>query len=204
MTRFYLLSRDLAGCNYRRMEPYCRVELVAPLVCTKCDEELTLPHDAPGTRYSFSPKGEVGDLLTDGISIAVSERFASLYHGSDLSGLSLRTIPLNLFPFAGVFFYAIPKATCVLIDESASGIVIDKLSGCECCRVMSLHKIERLVIREETWNGEDVFCCGSLFSEIIVTEKFVRFVEMNSLMNFRFIDADSFSFDYRHPSMQRE
>ena len=77
--------------------------------------------------------------------------------------------------------------------------MIDRVRGCENCRVMALHAIKRIVIREETWSGWDVFTCGNLFSEILVSERFVNLIADFDLEGFSFIPQDQFQFDYRFP-----
>ena len=95
---------------------------------------------------------------------------------------------------------ATPVCTRTLLDEAASGVVIDRVRGCVNCRVMALQAIKRVVIREETWSGWDAFTCGNLFSEILVSERFVNLIADFELEGFSFVPQDEFHFDYRFPS----
>jgi len=55
---------------------------------------------------------------------------------------------------------AIPECTLTLLDESASGIVIKNVRVAKSGRVLSSSKMDRIVVNEKTWQGQDVFKCG--------------------------------------------
>ena len=90
-----------------------------------------------------------------------------------------------------------PVSTRTLLDEAASGIVIGNVGGCDKCRAMSINKIDRVVLRERSWRGQDIFYLGSLRGIILVTHRFVDFVETNQFKNFQFVDQEDIHWDYR-------
>ena len=53
-------------------------------------------------------------------------------------------------------------------------------------------KIDRIVVNEKTWQGQDIFKCGNLFSVVLVTQRFVDFVSENRFTNFRFIHQSDY------------
>ena len=196
MTKFFVLSRDYSQSIYAFLENGEAGDSLRPPVCPKCGEELAPSSDGPNAVYTIK-RSLLGDMISDGISVGVTRRFADAYHSSDLVGFEIAEWPLRLRDSSRDYFLAIPAATCTLVDEMEAGVVVHELRGCDFCRVMSIDKIERLVIDETTWHGEDVFCCGNLFSEIIVTQEFVDFVALNQFTNFHFVQSDRFHFDYR-------
>jgi hypothetical protein len=196
MTQFHVLSRDYLDPSFAYLENQESGKDIPAPVCPKCGEELCPSADGPDATYSVKRK-KLGDLISDGISIALSARCARAFRQSGLIGLEIRQSPLNLINSRAEYFLAIPKATCTRLDEPASGIVIHAIRGCPFCRVIAIDKIDRAVIDVKTWDGEDVFCCGNLFSEIIVSQKFCDFIRENHFSNFRFTAAESFCFDYR-------
>jgi hypothetical protein len=141
--------------------------------------------------------GEPGDFLTDGMVTAVSSRFVDRFAASSLSGLSFSSEPIQFVDRdRGSFFMAYPKCTRTLIDELASGIVIDDMRACDKCRVMATDKIDRIVLLESTWDGSDIFKLGSLFGVILVSQRFVDFVDRHELTNFQFIPQAEYSEDF--------
>lgn len=193
--RFYILSLAFGTSPYAEFELLNKPERSDPPQCEDCGEKLSPLVRMPPYKYKWK-KGVAGDLLTDGLVFAVSERFRISFEESELTGLTFAEEPIELKGSAANYYMAFPKATRTLLDESASRVVINNLRGCEKCRIMSLVKLERVVIREETWPGCDIFMMGNLFSEIVLTQRFVDFVTANSFTNFQFIDEDDFQIDY--------
>jgi hypothetical protein len=91
---------------------------------------------------------------------------------------------------------AYPAYTYTLIDTEASGAVVRKLVGCAKCGAAAYLKIDRIVIREETWSGEDVFSLSSLSGVVLVTQRFVDFVGKHQFKGFSFVHQDDYHYDY--------
>ena len=193
--RFYELSLTDGESPYAEFELLNKPERSDPPQCEDCGTKLTSLVRMPPYRYKWK-KGVAGDLLTDGMVFAVSERFRICFEASELTGLTFAEEPVELKGSTANYYMAFPQVTRTLLDEAASGVVINNLRGCEKCRVMSITKLDRVVIREETWPGCDVFMMGNLFSEIVLTQRFIDFVSSNSFTNFQFIDQDDLQIDY--------
>lgn len=198
MTQFYILSKSYGESDFAYLDNEEAGTELPPSVCPECGEELALSPDGPEATYSIKGNKR-GDLISDGISIALSARCVKGYLKSGLIGLDIRQAPLRLTNSNAEFFLATPKATCTRLDELSSGVVIHAIRGCPRCRVISIDKIDRAVIDIKTWGGEDIFCCGNLFSAIIASDRFVEFVTVNKFTNFTFIKSNDFCFDYRRP-----
>lgn len=193
--RFYILSLAFGTSPYAEFELLNKPERSDPPRCEDCGEKLSPLVRMPPYKYKWK-KGVAGDLLTDGMVFAVSERFRTCFEASELTGLTFAEEPVELKGSTANYYMAFPQVIRTLLDEAASGVVINNLRGCEKCRVMSLVKLDRVVIREETWPGYDIFMMGNLFSDIVLTQRFVDFVNDNSFTNFQFIDQDEFEIDY--------
>ena len=48
---------------------------------------------------------------------------------------------------------------------------------------MTVKKMDRVAIREDTWDGADVFQCGTLMNLTVVTQSFVDFVREREFTN---------------------
>jgi hypothetical protein len=117
------------------------------------------------------------------------------YAASELTGLTFSESPIELNGGSSEYFLAFPACTYTHLDEAASGAVVEKVVGCNKCRVLATRKVDRIVIKEETWEGQDVFLFGGIGGVILVTQRFVDFVHDNGFTNFQFIDQDDYHFD---------
>lgn len=193
--KFYTLSLEVGTTAYAEFKLQNKPNRSDPPKCEDCGEELSQLLRMPPHKYRWK-KGVAGDLLSDGMVFALSERFRTCFKESELTGLSFSEESIELKGSDSNYYMAHPQVTRTLLDEASSGVVINNLRGCEKCRVMSITKIERIVINEETWPGCDIFFMGNLFSEIVLTQRFVDFVTSNNFTNFQFVDQDEFQFDY--------
>lgn len=193
--KFSILSLALGTSSYAEFELLNKPERSDPPRCEDCGTKLSPLVRMPPYKYKWK-KGVAGDLLTDGMVFAVSERFRIHFEESELTGLTFSEEPIELKGSAANYYMAFPQVTRTLLDEAASGVVINNLRGCEKCRVMSIVKLDRVVIREETWPESDIFMMGNLFSEIVLTQRFLDFVTSSSFTNFHFTDQDDFQIEY--------
>lgn len=192
---FHVLSLATANSPYPEFELIGKPERTEPPKCEVCGARLASLRRLPPHRYRLKYGDHPGDLLTDGMVIAVSSRFVESFRASDLSGLEFSDAAIELADTELAYFMAFPTCTYTLLDESASGVVVDEVVGCDRCRVISIKKMDRIVLREETWTGEDVFKTGNLFGEILTSQRFVDFVRSNEFTNFQFIDQQEYHWD---------
>jgi hypothetical protein len=193
--QFFVLSLATATSTYAEMELIGKPERAEPPTCNVCGARLCNLLRLPPHRYRLK-HGTPGDLLTDGLFAAMSLNFVESYRQSNLKGLEFSESPLEIVNSDLTFFMASPCCTYTHLDETASGVVINSFRGCDKCRAMSMKRIERLVINEATWTGEDVFMTGNLFGSILASQRFVDFVETNNFSNFQFIAQKDYHFDF--------
>lgn len=196
MMHFYVLTLATLNPSYAEFELVNKPERVEPPKCDACGARLSNLRELPPHRYRLKYGTTPGDLLSDGMELAVSSRFVDSFRDSNLTGLEFSDAPIELAGSELEYYIATPKCTYTLLDETASGVVFDELVGCDKCRVIAIEKIDRIVIREETWMGEDVFMMGNLFGRIVLSKRFVDFVRSNEFTNFEFIDQQDYHVDY--------
>ncbi len=193
--KFHVISLATGPSSFAEFEPQTKPERTEPPRCESCGTKLSPLLRVAPHRYQVK-NGKTGDLLTDGMVFAVSEQFRTKFEASELTGLSFSDEPIGLKGCDEKFYMAYPEITRTLLDEAASGVVIDDLRGCDECRVMATTKIDRVVLREDTWPGCDVFMMGNLFGVILATERFVEFVNANGFTNYQFIDQSEYHEDF--------
>lgn len=193
--KFYVLALDVDESDFSLFEPVGIPARTDSIKCIACGASLSNLQRCPPHHYRLTG-GVPGDLITDRLVAAVSQRFCEALVHTDLSGLEGPDSLVQLNNSRIIYRMMTPRCTYTQIDIDRSGAVIDEFWGCQKCQAMSLERIDRLVIREDTWTGEDIFMTGSLFSEIVVSQRFVDFVMTNELTNFLFIDQLDFHFDY--------
>lgn len=190
-----LLNRGESDASY--LDAAGEISRAEPPSCPDCGLRLGRLKRIPPFKYKVIGKN-LCDLISEGGSFAVSPRFKDAFIGSPLRGLEFWDEPLKLTNSKAVYYMAQPAYTRTLIDVEASGAVIRKMLGCDRCGVASYKKIDRIVVKEESWQGEDVFFLSSLSGPVLVTQHFVDFVEANGFTNFSFIHQDDYHYDYSH------
>lgn len=85
-----------------------------------------------------------------------------------------------------------------MLDESASGLEReDDGAVCSECGLGGIIKrLRRVILRPDTWSGEDVFFARGLPGTILTSERFKSLCETAGLANCSFVDAEAFSFDH--------
>jgi len=145
-----------------------------------------------------------GDLFTDKMVLTVSQGFREAAVAAQLKGLSFWDDHLEVYRSGSALFSQAPTYHVVhrnysftRIDPSGSGLVVQELVGCEHCNVMTRARVERLVIDELTWNGDDIFWPTGLYGACVVTSRFVEVVAQGSFANFTFIHQDEYVEDWQ-------
>jgi hypothetical protein len=84
-----------------------------------------------------------------------------------------------------------------VLDERASGLERGDGSVCTDCGLGGVIKrIHGVVLRPNTWSGEDVFFARGLPGTILTSERFKSLCENAGFANRAFLDAQMFSFDH--------
>jgi uncharacterized protein DUF1629 len=202
MVFYELAMLHQVGLGACSMDPVGKITRIESPRCDVCGERLGLLRRIPPYKYKLV-SGPSADVITDGGVFAVSPRFKAFFLSSDLKGLEYSEDPINLMKTSATYFMAHPAYTQTLIDTEASGAVIQRRVGCDKCGAAGYHKIDRIVIREDTWAGEDVFTLSSLSGVVLTTQRFVDFVNTNQFTGFSFLHQDEYHYDYSSVSEPR-
>jgi hypothetical protein len=84
-----------------------------------------------------------------------------------------------------------------ILDDSASGLEREDGTVCPECGLAGVNKrFRRVVLRSDTWSGEDVFFARGLPGTILVSERFKSLCETAGLANCSLVDAAMFGVDH--------
>lgn len=170
--------------------------------CGRCQAKIGNLQWQPPFKVRLT-RGRAGDLCTDGQDILVSRQFREAWTESGLSGIHFESADVETSdPLQLDKLYNVIRVGTVTtrLDETASGLIVSNLVGCDYCRVASRQKVDRIRVDETTWTGLDVFRPSGLYGAMLVTDKFVDMVAQHKLTNFHFIHQD----DYREPFIPEE
>jgi hypothetical protein len=196
---FYILKEDITCKEYASADAIGDVECIRGNICPSCGETLSGGVVTGPKAYKLTA-GKVGDFITDGMDILVSARARDVFEKNNVKGFAVDETPVEIRKrkLEQQYFYVIPNGVCVRIDEDASGISIREAGGCALCQGMALYSIDRVVIDEASWGGDDFFECSSLCGVILVTSRFVSLVRSHGLTNFNFTPAEEFHYSYEN------
>ncbi|MBN2574705.1 MAG: hypothetical protein JXP73_09060 [Deltaproteobacteria bacterium] len=164
-------------------------------VCPDCGARIGVRDWLPPHNVRIQ-KGRLGDLCTNLRSFFVSERARQVLERAKLVGLRFSDTPVSARRKIAPGYLVYPPHTLTLMDEEASGIVLEELVGCDTCRVAQRKRVECIRVQEATWRGEDIFKPSGLFGVILVTSRFVETVEAAALSNFHFVHQDHYRKDW--------
>jgi hypothetical protein len=198
--------------------------------CPSCGGVTGLLPWLPPYRIEVETWGKhFGDIMQEGEDLIVSERFMHVFQENGLKGL-FDFQPVEVVKVVHrrgkvkekrpTYFKASVVNSQTTVDEEASGMqwapkiqdaIQDKerewgLGELEC--PVCLHRKgefvrqKRLVIRPETWTGEDIFHARGRVN-FVVTGRFKEVCEANAIRNARFIPADAYEVDF-YPSESKQ
>jgi hypothetical protein len=211
LMKFYVLATPkpdtpedlLGGIRAIREEGFRTGEAVR---CPRCNRPLSMLKWLPPFRIELESWGkEYGDFADLGEELIVSERFAQAFQRSGLHGLSVfepvevvKVIhhlerPKEPLPR---YFTATVTLSPTTVDQHASGYVwADESKVCPICLWDNLKRFKRIVIKEETWNGDDIFFPRG-GTRLMVSERFKSLCEQEDFQGVVFKAPDQESYDY--------
>lgn len=169
--------------------------------CPSCNRPLSMLRWLPPYRIELETWGKhYGDVADISNEIIVSERFMQVFTDNGLKGL-VDVEPVEIIKLVhrrGKPKEPLPKyfkATVVhsptTIDQEASGYVWgDKSKICPECLFETLKRYRALIVKPETWNGDDIFYPRGGNGPLVSDRFKTAFLE-NSLKGAVFIPADS-------------
>jgi hypothetical protein len=176
------------------------------LRCRQCNRFLTMLRWLPPYRIELETWGqEYGDVVRIADEMIVSERFVHLFQGSGLKGLS-EFEPVEVFKVKRrrgkpkqpmpLYFTTTVTRSPTTVDQKASGYVWgDESSVCPVCLWDDLKRFKRIVIKEDTWNGDDIFFPRG-GTRLLVSERFKTLCKQHALRGMVFSPAESYGYEY--------
>ena len=208
--KFYVLEtpkpdspEDFAG-RIDVMKPDKGVNRGPAPTCPRCGRVLGMMTWLPPYRIGVETWGRrYGDVARTGDDLIVSDRFKKAFEERGLRGIKdfepvevikvthRRGKPKEPMPryFKGSVAFS-PTA----IDQKASGYVWEDesrvCSECQFDRLADVKRYKRLVIKEDTWNGDDVFFPRG-GRRVMVSERFRSMFHEYQLLGAVFIPSES-------------
>lgn len=173
--------------------------------CPTCNRPLSMLKWLPPFRVGLESWGKhYGDVAEIGDDLIVSERFMHVFTSSGLRGL-LSFEPVTIIQVAHRrgkpkepqprYFKAAVERSRTTIDQEASEYVWeDKSKVCPECLFGKLKRYKGLIIKEETWTGDDVFFPRG-GNGPIVSERFKNVFIENGLLGAVFIPVEKAGYD---------
>jgi hypothetical protein len=173
-------------------------------VCDRCGLAIGARVWVQPYRVRLKLYGEnFGDFVFCSVTdILVSEGFLDAYTRSDLKGfvgfekvevlgfVAKHRKYLNEIP---TYYHVRSTNTKTSIDEWASHVVRFEPPRCSECRIGGIKKVEKIIIDENTWTGEDVFFVRGLPGMNVISERFFECCTKNKITGANFIPAESYS-----------
>ena len=150
---------------------------------------------------------EFGDLIKySAYELLISERFVQSFQAEGLTGLEgfhpvevrrmHRLRKGNRKPLTAPRYRV--AATCfgpAAVDVVLNRMRISEPPTCAECRLTSVEAIHGILLEPGTWKGEDIFRPRGLPGDILVSDRFKRFIERHALTNIRLTPAEQYVWD---------
>jgi hypothetical protein len=175
--------------------------------CPRCNRPLTSLKWLPPYRIELETWGrEYADVIPQGDDIIVSERFVQMFRNKGLRGLA-EFDPVEVFkvkhrrgkikqPILGYFKAAVSRSPTT-IDQKASGYVWgNEFANCPVCLWGGkLKRFYRVVIKEDTWNGDDIFYARG-GTRLMVSQRFKDAYEEQGLIGVIFLASETYGYEF--------
>lgn len=209
--QFYMIKQPKAGSREDRLGRIDvlksdETEFGEPVRCERCSRPLTMLVWLPPFRIELTTWGKRhGDFTLPSDDVVVSERFLSVYKKAKLRGLS-NIAPVDIIKVrhrgskptdsTPNYFKADVVLSATTIDQKASGYVWkNEAEVCPQCLFDTLKRYSRLVVKEDTWQGEDIFYPRG-GNGPIVSERFRDVFNSESLVGAVFTPVEEESYDF--------
>jgi len=203
---FYVLKTSI-GESSAEMEFYATDDSVlgeAPR-CPTCNKFIGMLKWKPPFRVEIKFWGtKYGDISFGPGELLLSERLVKSYMSENLKGIRIlgpaevvKVVPKRMLKGLPKYYIGEVRRSNAIFDDIASGAVWETPWTCETCRQGILFKrTKRVVIKEETWEGDDLFYARGLPGSIITSERFKEFVDKHQILGAKLVKASKYSFDF--------
>jgi hypothetical protein len=207
-SRFFVLEADVWGPRDTEFGTVGPDNLGDPPPCPRCGKTIGMLAWLPPYRVILELHGQgLGDFVDGpgGNSVLISERMAETFRAEGLTGL-LGFHPVEVVGVRSKrkkaktavvprYFVVTPCLGRGAVDEARSQLRRNKPVLCPECRSTGVDSIHGFVLEPGTWQGEDVFRPRGLQGDIVVSERFAKFVQKHGLTNMKLIPTEEFVWD---------
>ena len=206
--RFFVLQKGALWSRYDievdELEP---INLGNAACCPRCGDPIGMKQWMPPYRVELLLHGEeFGDFIkASGDDLLVSERFAKAFREEGLTGLEgfhpvevVRVRRKRRGPKPTNIPQYLAVTACfgrAAVDVTRSRIRYNKPPTCEECRSEGVDSIHGFTLEPGTWQGEDIFRPRGLFGDLVVSERFARFVERHGFTHMRLVPTEQLVWD---------
>lgn len=180
--------------------------------CPECGAYVGMLQARPPFRVHLETWGNCyGDFAFWMSDFLVSEKVRNAYRDSRLTGLS-EFVPTEVVSTTKhvcnktdrpEYFRTIPSVGAARIDVSASGVRWrdSRRPSCHCCfgNGGPLEGWDRIVVDEDSWNGDDIFYAYGIPGALLATLRFKAWADKHEFKNLDWRNAEEYSHSYYSP-----
>ncbi len=177
--------------------------------CLRCGATISLLKWLPPLRAELELRGSrFGDFVFGvGCDFLASQRFCDVYRDFGLTGLH-GFDPVEIvgvksrrrkLPKPPEYFRVYADYDGTTLDFGDSGFEWFTRPTCPVCWSALIVRWKRVVVRMDTWNGDDAFVPRGFPGTTMVTQRFKDACELNTIHNAVFLPAETYGHDY-YPS----
>lgn len=176
------------------------------LRCPACGAAVSMLAWLPPFRVELELHGkEFGDLaFGPGYDFLASQKFREVYYQHALAGLAgfdpVDVINVKSRRKVGcrppMYFRARASYGNTALDLAASGFEWLEQPACSYCYTATIVRWKRLVLKEDTWTGEDVFRPRGMAGETMVSQRFKDACQQHGIKNALFTPAEASGHDF--------
>lgn len=207
--KFYILNRVKTSelktyTDYIEVEP---INLGEAPKCDVCGQYIGSLAWLPPFRVQIETFGDFGDIvLGPSIDLLISDRLKDLFESNQLIGF-LGFEPVEVVRVKThkrevkkppTYFHVNIMHSNAEIDLVQSNFVRKEQSPiCPTCNWGGIVKrAKQIILKPQTWSGEDVFIAKGLYGMIITSERFYDLFMQNGLTGAVLTPAEEYGFDY--------
>jgi hypothetical protein len=209
--RFFVLKKGALGSQshydveVKALKPINLGEGAAD--CPRCGGPIGMLPRLPPHRVALMVHGEeLGDYLeASGYDLLVSELFAQAFREEGLTGLEgfhpvevVRVSRKRRGPRPSHIPQYLAVTACfgrAAVDLGRSRIRYVNPPDCDECRAAGVEAIYGFTLEPGTWQGEDIFRPRGLRGDVVVSERFARFVERHGFTNMTLVPTEQLVWD---------
>lgn len=205
--QFFVLKDGMGGPHDTKWDSVEPVNIGAAPRCPKCDDFIGMRPWLPPYRAELELYGQqLGDFAEGyGTGFLISERFADAFRSEGLTGL-IGFHPVEVVRVRrkrpGPKVTSVPRYFVVTacfgraaVDDARSRLRRSQPIACPECRSTGVDTIHGFALEPGTWQGEDVFRPRGLQGNVVVSERFARFVERHGLTNMKLTPTEQYVWD---------